>query len=219
MKFCSYCRNYPRHEFLRLISLHRSTSEPRALNKMTTMSTVSSMEAHATFCLLARHVLRLRVSAWRHTAAALPSPTTSGLQTDDDYALMHSANYMAARPPPPPAFSPLPERVQRDLDQNTHMCVVHIYTHMYTCIHMRGLRLLLPSPRLPASLHRVWPATMITRLTATSRLRQLCGRFFYFSIVMMILVCTTFAFVNYVSALPPPPPLFTSSSPVMLGVR
>lgn len=65
MKFCSYCRNYPRHEFLRLISLHRSTSEPRALNKMTTMSTVSSIEAHATFCLLARHVLRLRVSAWR----------------------------------------------------------------------------------------------------------------------------------------------------------
>ena len=118
------------------ISLHRSTSEPRALNKMTTMSTVSSIEAHATFCLLARHVLRLRVSAWRRTAAALPSPTTSGLQTDDDYALMHSANYMAAPPPPrPPAFPPLPERVQRDLDQ-IHICVytyTHTCTRVYTC--------------------------------------------------------------------------------------
>ena len=120
------------------------------------------------------------------------------------------------RPPPSPRLPALARARPTRSRPNTHMCV-YIYTHMYTCIHMRGLRLLLPSPRLPASFHRVWPATMITRLTATSRLRQLCGRFYYFSIVMMILVCATFAFVNYVSALPPP--LFTSSSPVMLGVR
>ena len=107
------------------------------------------------------------------------------------------------RPPPPPRLPALARARPTRSRPNTHMCV-YIYTHMYTCIHMRGLRLLLPSPRLPASLHRVWPATMITRLTATSRLRQLCGRFYYFSIVMMILVCATFAFVNYVSALPPP---------------
>ena len=139
-----------------------------------------------------------------NSAAALQSPTTSGLQTDDDCELMHSANYMAAPPPPPPPRLPALARARPTRSRpNTHMCV-YIYTHMYTCIHMRGLRLLLPSPRLPASLHRVWPATMITRLTATSRLRQLCGRFYYFSIVMMILVCATFAFVNYVSALPPP---------------
>ena len=106
-------------------------------------------------------------------------------------------------PRPPPRLPALARARPTRSRPNTHMCV-YIYTHMYTCIHMRGLRLLLPSPRLPASLHRVWPATMITRLTATSRLRQLCGRFYYFSIVMMILVCATFAFVNYVSALPPP---------------
>ena len=120
------------------ISLHRSTSEPRALNKMTTMSTVSSIEAHATFCLLARHVLRLRVSAWRHTAAALPSPTTSGLQTDDDYALMHSANYMAAPPPPsPPPSRPCPSASNAISTKYTYVCI-HIHTHVHVYTHARS---------------------------------------------------------------------------------
>ena len=103
-----------------------------ALNKMTTMSTANSLEAHPTFCPLARRVLRLRVSARRQFRGRLAFSYHCKLTM--------TANLCTPpiiRPPRPPPRLPALARARQTRSQpNTQMCV-YICIHMYTCIHMR----------------------------------------------------------------------------------